>query len=494
MPYFSEIANASGHFISFSIPSFSNAARITCSSIVTIVCVQRNRVYHVCLFRRGCPLKIALVHSSLDPAGNNIRSGIDTLLADQGTARPYPLENQDLIFHTADRRLIVLDHVDRELEVDLIIFLSRHSSEHPLPVLSVHVTGNIGPAGLGGIAGSLAVASPPWMHSVLRNLAKYAPEGYRATYEVTHHGPTELSTPSFFVEIGSTEKEWTDDRAGYAVARSVLEANPGETVNVLGIGGTHYARRETEIALQSRTAFGHIVHSRFVSTLSPGMLAALVEKSRADAVFIDKKAVTPGEMKMVGTVLGAMGIPRLSERELIQLGRISWSTWTEIRRTAEDLSPGSDIAISPTVKNGNPHAIRVPENLFSETLRINQNGLKEGIRRLPVVALSAGGTPILPVFITTEENTALVLNDLISLCVTLICSGETTAVEGDRLIIWRTRFDPEKARSLGVPHGPLYGELMKGRTVHINSREVTPDMVCTRTVTCIRIPGLERLI
>jgi D-aminoacyl-tRNA deacylase len=332
------------------------------------------------------------------------------------------------------------------------------------------------------------------MHSVLRNLAKHTPEGYRATYEVTHHGPTELSTPSFFVEIGSTEKEWTDDRAGYAVARSVLEADPGETVNVLGIGGTHYARRETEIALQSRTAFGHIVHSRFVSTLSPGMLATLVKKSRADAVYIDKKAVTPGDMMMVEPVLCDMGIPRLSERELIQLGQISWSTWEEIRRTAEDLFPGSGITISPMLKNGNPYVVRVPEDLFSETLRINQKGLKEGIGRLPVATLSAGGTPILPFLVTTEENPTLVLNDLISLCVTLICSGETTAVEGDRLIIWRTRFDPEKARSLGVPRGPLYGELMKGRTVHINSHEVTPDMVCTRTVTCIRIPGLERLI
>ena len=119
------------------------------------------------------------------------------------------------------------------------------------------------------------------MHAVLCNLKKNAPEGYQATYEVTHHGPTELSTPSFFVEIGSTEKEWTDARAGSAVALSVLEADPTDTVNVLGIGGTHYARRETEIALRSRAAFGHIVHSRFVASLDPAMLAALAEKSHA---------------------------------------------------------------------------------------------------------------------------------------------------------------------------------------------------------------------
>ena len=419
---------------------------------------------------------------------------MEDLLADPESSHPFPLEYHELVFHEATTRLIFLDHIDDELDADLIIFLSRHSSENPLPVLTVHVTGNIGHANLGGIAGSLAVASPPWMHAVLCNFNKNAPEGYRVTYEVTHHGPTELSTPSFFVEIGSTGKEWTDARAGHAVALSVFEADPADTVNVLGIGGTHYARRETEIALRSRTAFGHIVHRRFVSSLDPVMLAALAEKSSANAVYIDKKAITPGEMEMIETALMDLGIPRLSEHELLQLRYISWSTWEDIRRSAQEMHPGSDVSISAGMKDGSPHVVRLPDDLVAETIRVNLNGLKGGIGRLPVASLSSGGNPLLPVFITTEENPALVLNDLISLCVTLICSGETTAVEGDRLIISRTRFDPEKARSLGIPCGPLFGELMKGSVVNVNGREITPDMVRTRTVTCIRIPGLEKLI
>jgi len=419
---------------------------------------------------------------------------MEDLLAVTGSMRPYPLEYHELVFHEADDRLIILDHVDKELDADLIIFLSRHSSEHPQPVLTVHVTGNIGPARLGGVAGSLAVASPRWMHAVLCNLRKNAPEGYQATYEVTHHGPTELSTPSFFVEIGSTEKEWTDARAGSAVALSVLEADPTDTVNVLGIGGTHYARRETEIAFRSRASFGHIVHSRYVASLEPAMLAALAEKSHADAVYIDKKAITPSEMDMVGTALAVLGIPRLSEHDLIQLRHISWSTWEAIRKTAEELHPGSAVEISAGIKDGSPLPVRLPEDLIAEAARVDLPGLKEGIGQIPVVSLSSGGIPLLSVFITTEKNPASVLNDLISLCVTLICSGETTAVEGDRLIISRTRFDPEKARSLGIPQGPIYGDLMKGRTVDVGGREITPDMVRTRTVTCILIPGLERLI
>ena len=55
----------------------------------------------------------------------------------------------------------------------------------------MHVTGNISDAGLGRLARSLAVASPEWMHAVLGNLERNAPEGYHITYEVTHHGPAE---------------------------------------------------------------------------------------------------------------------------------------------------------------------------------------------------------------------------------------------------------------------------------------------------------------
>src|SRR2546428_10273485 len=48
------------------------------------------------------------------------------------------------------------------------------------------------------------------MTEVLRAVRREA-EGlsYAVTFEATHHGPV-LDAPSFFIEVGSTEKEWRD--------------------------------------------------------------------------------------------------------------------------------------------------------------------------------------------------------------------------------------------------------------------------------------------
>jgi len=88
-------------------------------------------------------------------------------------------------------------------------FVSRHSGETG-ELLTAHVTGNFGPAPYGGEPDTLARAAPGAEKRVVEALAAHAPEGYDVGIECTHHGPTDTSVPSLFVELGSDEPQWTD--------------------------------------------------------------------------------------------------------------------------------------------------------------------------------------------------------------------------------------------------------------------------------------------
>ena len=114
-----------------------------------------------------------------------------------------------------------------------------------------------------------------------------------------------------------------------------------------------------------------------------------------------------------------------------------------------------------------------------------------GLATLPLVHLSGGGRAVLPAVITDERERDAVIHGLINLCVKIIIERQDAAVEGDRLIIRRFRFDPGKAHELGVPKGPLFGRLSAGEAISLDGRVITPSMVETARITEILIPGLE---
>ena len=436
-------------------------------------------------------MKVALINSAQDSAGVNIKKQIQALLDEPtdtiGTAgRTYE-------FHEVGGRLIYADRVDRDIEADLIIFLSRHASVNPDPVLTVHVTGNLREADLGGSPRALPPADPVMMQAVLRQLATRCPAGYRASYEVTHHGPTDLITPSFFVEIGSTEKEWVDMSAGHAVALSVLAATPVDAIPLIGFAGNHYAARQTEIALTSRGAFGHIAHSREAGSLDDAMIRMMQEKTGAVAAYIDKKALAKEEMHHLILQLGALGIVRLTGSEISDMGVLSWATYSTARALAGTLFPGARCHVHAMEREGQLELVRIDPVLMSETLKADEQCFLKEVDKLPLIHLSGTDNRLLPVFITYAEYTSRIINDLNTLCVKIIRIKEIITRDGDHLIIQKVRFDPNKARTLGVPAGPLYKALAAGQAVEVSGRVVTPAMVSCGSEIRIHIPGLENI-
>lgn len=433
-------------------------------------------------------MHIALIHSSLDPAGTNIARRIRTLLDER---EDWPLPGAAaLSFHETGERII---HA-RGPDADLIIFLSRHTSAHPAPALTVHVTGNFGEPAFGGEARTLAPAAPAMMHAVLRGLAAHAPAGYRVSYEATHHGPTALSAPSLFVEIGSTEAEWNDPAAADAAARAVLEASPGPVIPLIGFGGTHYAVRQTAIALSSRGAFGHIAPSREAPLLDDAIVRAMAEKTGAVAAYIDRKAVPTGEVDRLLALLDRIGLPTLSEGEVTGIGGLAWETYREIRAIAEGIAPGGRVNTGTLAGRGETEIVSVPAALLAEAERADPAALRESLAQMPVAVVLGRDGGIIPRVITFKNQSEEIIHDLISLCIKLIHDRWSTATDRDHLIIRKMRFDPARARALGVPGGPPFGRLSRGQSIEVEGRIITPAMVQSCSETRIHIPGLERYI
>jgi len=439
-------------------------------------------------------MKILIVYSGQDRAGMNIRDSLQKLMPGLGED-PVPFASHFVSLTGFDERLIYAESFGTGIDADLILFISRHSSVNPVPVLTVHVTGNYRDAELGGTPRTLPPAAPVVMQAVLRALKKNAPEGYRASYEVTHHGPTGLSVPSCFVEIGSTLPEWEDREAGAAVATSILEALRDLPVNgipLIGFGGTHYAVRETEIALGTRGAFGHIAHSREVPALDREMVRRMAETTGAVAAYIDRKSVPAPEAARLTGILAELDLPVLSEGELRELGEIPWPAYRAICRMAREIDPDARPRLNRAVCTGRPERVEFNSDLLDETLKADPETFFAELAMMPVVSLATPARRILPVFISCGAPTEEFINALITLCVKLIRAKKATAVERDHLIIREVRFDPEKARNLGLSQGPVFSRLAGGRPALHNGQEITPEMVQTCRERRVHIPGLER--
>jgi len=443
-------------------------------------------------------MKIALVYSALDPAGLTIRDHLRAKLsAGAQDAGPFQWGGHTLFFHEAPGRLIHEDGLDAACDADLILFISRHTSQNPFPALTVHVTGNYRDAALGGSPQTLSQAAPSWMHVILRRLAVHVPEGYRVSYEVTHHGPTDLQTPSCFVEIGSTETEWTDNEAGNAVATSILEAiasGPGETISFIGFGGNHYAARETAIALGSRGAFGHIAHTRETEGLDSAMIRQMAEKTVAVAAYIDRKALPKEVTRHLMECITELGLPLLREGEITGLGDLSWETWLKVRAVAEETCPGGSVLIGNLTGQGVPVCFTLPSDLLEMALRMDHETVERTAERLPLATIINPQGSNSSVFITYDPYRSQMIHDLISLCVKIITSDPSVAVRNDDLVIRRERFDPKKAVALAIPKGPLFGKLAAGHSVTVDGKEITPTDVSATGTTVISVPGLERYL
>lgn len=226
-----------------------------------------------------------------------------------------------------EAKLVILDNeliyaqniTDFSPHLELIIFVSRHSSVSGTPTLSVHTPGNLGEsADLGGKPKSVSISPANAMRTALKAMAKLVEEkqlnnDYKVCYECTHHGPS-LDKPAMFVELGSSQKQWEDKRAAEVVAHAAMEAalNFGkkEAKAVLGIGGPHYNEKFTRTALETDIAFGHMIPKYGIPAVSEEILRQCVEKTFeiVDSAVLDWKGIKGEDKPKLVEMLDAIGV------------------------------------------------------------------------------------------------------------------------------------------------------------------------------------------
>ncbi|MGB9675056.1 MAG: D-aminoacyl-tRNA deacylase [Candidatus Nanoarchaeia archaeon] len=196
---------------------------------------------------------------------------------------------------------------------ELLVIPSSHSSTAGKPMLSVHATGNWGEAKLGGKPRKLSIAPALWIARILQELADAAKENnlkYEVGLEVTHHGPT-IEIPVLFVEIGSSQKEWSDLEACGIIANCIKKVlkegvNGMQKENIcFGFGGPHYAPNFTKRVLSGKFVVGHICPKYHINNLDESLFIQAYEKTTPKPNFavLDWKGLKADERNKLLTLL-----------------------------------------------------------------------------------------------------------------------------------------------------------------------------------------------
>lgn len=196
----------------------------------------------------------------------------------------------------------VLD-IPCDFDTDCLIVLSSHKSKKSEKRLTAHVPGNWGDADFGGEPNTLNIVNSSRLKILLEEIKKEGDKiGWNVSLEVDHHGPT-CNVPLLFVEIGSTENEWNDEKAAEAMARAVdasLKRNEKYQA-FFGIGGDHYAREFTKIVLETELAPGHMAPKYAIDNVNENTFKQAIEKCTDNVVkvIILKKETNSSQKKRI---------------------------------------------------------------------------------------------------------------------------------------------------------------------------------------------------
>ncbi|MBI2650591.1 hypothetical protein HYX04_04720 [Candidatus Woesearchaeota archaeon] len=256
---------------------------------------------------------IAIIASSKDPAGINIRNNLIELFDfemlnekfNNNQVHQYDrIKNKIIRLYLTNYDLIFSENIDKKIDADILIFISKHRSKENTPSFAVHPIGNWGSADFGGEENKLCFSSAVLLKNLFAELNENAKgSGYEITLEATHHGPY-VEKPAVFIEIGSTEKEWDDISNGKIIAKTIINALNNQSNNhkiAIGIGGPHYCNNFNKIVLRTDIALSHICPKHHLDKLSEELINQSIEKTKEkiDFILLDWKGLGAEKQRIV---------------------------------------------------------------------------------------------------------------------------------------------------------------------------------------------------
>lgn len=242
--------------------------------------------------------KFLIVASKLDKAGVNITTQLSQ----------FQPNSDKFKFYLVDEEIINTESLDIEKinQYDFIIFASKHVSKGGEKTLAVHAPGNWRSNDFGGESNKACKSSAWFMkqmfEKVNENIEEHKLTKYNLTMEATHHGPL-IDKPCVFVEIGPTETEWQDRRAGFIMACAISQTIESFKENeyneiAIAIGGPHYCPNFNKIQLESNVAISHVIPN-YVAPITEEMIREAVSKTEEEVDFalLDWKGLGRSEQR-----------------------------------------------------------------------------------------------------------------------------------------------------------------------------------------------------
>ncbi len=246
-----------------------------------------------------------LIAYQSDPAGSNMATYITKDMDKDGDI--YRGKYFDLV--VIPTPAISADWIENKYQYDGYVFLSKHASESGTLALTCHSTGNFSDAQFGGFPRQVAIPHPHLQKSYVQHLWKQKDNfpRFEITIEATHHGPTALNKPTLFIEIGTTQKEWTDKKLCERVAKIVVEEmskEPRKHNVAMCFGGTHYPKKFNKELIDGEFALGTVMPKHALDVLNEELFSHILYRNKeAKFALMDWSSLGQNKQKVVDLIL-----------------------------------------------------------------------------------------------------------------------------------------------------------------------------------------------